>query len=1017
MGPQEFSDWGPLPPYLAERPFPPVFEHFEREEKARAMPCADIVEHFRGEPTSTKPTEWRWGSHGSLSVSLEKNCWFDHEANEGGDTIRFVERELGLSKEDAITWLLDSQSHSGPASTAGRPSARRAPPLGCVVATYNYVSESGTLLYQILRYDPKQFRQRRPNGQGSWQWSVRGVQQVPYRLPEVIQAVSEERTISIVEGEKDVDKLGEHGITATCNPGGAGKWRHEHSAYLRGADVVLIPDNDYSGRAHMNEVGSMLTGIAVRIRLLELPGLVEKGDVSDWFANGGTVEMLSGLIAQAPAWRVRLPWELGERTTENVRTPPPGGEAERSEYPDDEGERERAQETTEQKKKGRKDHNLNNDDDQESEHGQQKEQDEKSRGNADTALINELAKLDIVSYGKQRVKAAEQLGIRVSELDAAVKQRRAEIEQEQRDAARKTNQKKDQIGRRGFFTDKRGLWWRDQSNGGPAHHLAGQFSVRAVTRDVHSTSWGILIEWKDQDGQDHRWVMPYSMLAGDANEVVCHFLDGGLFISPSRQHREKFIEYLVLCRPAARTRSVDRTGWFDEQGATRYVLPSGEVIGHRGGEEVALQTALSQRRPTVAGDLEGWKTKIAARCVENSRSLTALSASFVGPLLGPLGEESFGIHFQGKSSIGKTGLARLGVSVWGNELRSWRTTDNSAESWCASANDGFLALDEISQGDGRSVDALAYMLAAGTGKGRANRNGVARPVTTWRIVFLSTGEIGLGEKLAEAGRRVRAGQLVRVIEIPAEAGVGLGVFENLHGFPTGAALADELKEATGRHTGHAASAFIARIAPRLPEVVAELKESRRKWVRDHVLEGADGEVRRVGAKFALIASAGELARTVLELPWPKNAASDAAAVCFQAWLEKRGGSEAHEIVAGIAQVRRFIERYGESRFSLVSGEENQSNDFLTVSNRAGWRRHGTSDDIWEYLITPGAWKDELCAGYNASTVARTLADKGFLQGGAGGKTSTTVTIKGLGKTRVYRLSGSILADVEEGPTR
>jgi putative DNA primase/helicase len=94
-----------------------------------------------------------------------------------------------------------------------------------------------------------------------------------------------------------------------------------------------------------------------------------------------------------------------------------------------------------------------------------------------------------------------------------------------------------------------------------------------------------------------------------------------------------------------------------------------------------------------------------------------------------------------------------------------------------------------------------------------------------------------------------------------------------------------------------------------------------------------------------IASAGELARIILDLPWPENAANNAVATCFNAWLENRGGSEAHEIVSGIAQVRRFIEQHGESRFSVVSGEENQSSEYNTVFNRAGWRRRGDSDDI------------------------------------------------------------------------
>ena len=430
MGPQGFSDWGRRPAYLAERPFRRVFEHFDREEKAQAVPCADIVQYFRGEPTLTKPTEWRWGTHGSLSVSLEKNCWYNHEAGEGGDTIGFVEREFGCRREDAISWLLDNEIYSDRAATA-KPSVHRpAPPLGRIVATYDYVNESGVLLFQVVRCDPKAFRQRRPNGQGGWSWSVRGVPQVPYRLPELMQAIAEKRTILIDEGEKDVDTSLKHGIAATCNAGGAGRWHRELSNYLRGADVVLVPDNDFAGRDHMNKVGLALTGIAARIRLLELPDLPEKGDVSDWLANGGTVEMLSELIARAPVWKLRAPFQLNERLAENGSSSEKAQTAHRQEHSggrQDQQHHADAQETTKQKQTSQEDESPSDPDEETSEHEQTWQEHENTRDTSDAALIDELARLDPISYDRRREKAAEELRIRVTTLDEAVKQRRAKL--------------------------------------------------------------------------------------------------------------------------------------------------------------------------------------------------------------------------------------------------------------------------------------------------------------------------------------------------------------------------------------------------------------------------------------------------------------------------------------------------------------------------------------------------------------------------------------------------------------
>jgi putative DNA primase/helicase len=129
-----------------------------------------------------------------------------------------------------------------------------------------------------------------------------GVERVPYRLPELIAAPAT-TTIYIAEGEKDVDSLRSHILVATCNPGGAGKWRASYSQYLKSHDVILLPDNDQAGEAHMQDVAAKLAGIARSIRILRLPDLSPKGDVSDWFAAGGTAEKLEQLAAEAPQLR------------------------------------------------------------------------------------------------------------------------------------------------------------------------------------------------------------------------------------------------------------------------------------------------------------------------------------------------------------------------------------------------------------------------------------------------------------------------------------------------------------------------------------------------------------------------------------------------------------------------------------------------------------------------------------------------------------------------------------------
>jgi len=315
---------------------------------------------------------------------------------------------------------------------------------------------------------------------------------------------------------------------------------------------------------------------------------------------------------------------------------------------------------------------------------------------------------------------------------------------------------------------------------------------------------------------------------------------------------------------------VGRIGW---QGA-RFVLPD-RTFG-LGGETVVLQADRTAKFALV-GTLAEWKRLVAAPAAGNSRLAFGLAASFAGPLLEPLSQESGGFHFKGGSSIGKTSILHAARSSWGCALGSWRTTDNAAEATAAGACDTLHLLDEVSQADGRAVDAMAYMLGNGTGKSRAGRNGAAREVASWRIMFLSTGELSLNDKIAEAGKRSRAGQSVRVIDIPADAGKGLGAFDTLHGFTSGAALADQLKRGGEAHSGHAARAFLEQITNDLAATVEVLREYMAAWLAANTPPKSDGQVGRVAARCALVAAAGELATALGILPWPEGETSAAAA--------------------------------------------------------------------------------------------------------------------------------------------
>jgi hypothetical protein len=194
-----------------------------------------------------------------------------------------------------------------------------------IAATYDYVDENGTLLYQVVRYRPKDFRHRVPNGKGGWTWCTKGVRRVLYRLPD-LQASKPEDTIFIPEGEKDADILAKLGLTATTNAGGAkSPWTESYTESLHGRHVVLLPDNDPTGWDRVKDVARELHGKAASVKILELPGLPEKGDVTDWLeANGFTAELVKKNPPRLVGLRCKLQQQL-RALVEQTEPWPSGG--------------------------------------------------------------------------------------------------------------------------------------------------------------------------------------------------------------------------------------------------------------------------------------------------------------------------------------------------------------------------------------------------------------------------------------------------------------------------------------------------------------------------------------------------------------------------------------------------------------------------------------------------------------------------------------------------------------------
>jgi hypothetical protein len=254
----------------------------------------------------SSPTELRFGSKGSLSIHLANGTWFDHEADQGGGVVELVQCERGGTKRDAISWL-ETHGHLEPATRAA---SRK-------TVHHVYRDADGTALRRVCRQQedgkPKRIWQQHL-ADGRWVNGDGDAPDVPYRLPELL-AASESEPVLIVEGEKCADWLASWNVVATCNRGGAtapkvgrnyrGKWQPGISPHFAGRKIIILPDNDDTGRAHANDVARNLHGIAASVRLLELPGLPAKGDIIDWSEAGGAAEQFAALVAEvqaAPAW-------------------------------------------------------------------------------------------------------------------------------------------------------------------------------------------------------------------------------------------------------------------------------------------------------------------------------------------------------------------------------------------------------------------------------------------------------------------------------------------------------------------------------------------------------------------------------------------------------------------------------------------------------------------------------------------------------------------------------------------
>ncbi|MEH5014623.1 DUF927 domain-containing protein [Phytobacter diazotrophicus] len=414
-------------------------------------------------------------------------------------------------------------------------------------------------------------------------------------------------------------------------------------------------------------------------------------------------------------------------------------------------------------------------------------------------------------------------------------------------------------------------------------------------------------------------------------------------------------------------------GWHHEA----YIMPDGEVIGDPATPILFNGRSAASSGYAVAGTAESWRDSVARLAGGNPSMMLGVAAALAAPLIGLVGADGFGVHLFEQSSAGKTTTANIASSLWGepDALRlTWYGTALGIANEAEAHNDSLLPLDEVGQGSSaKDVATSAYTLFNGAGKLQGAKEGGNRELKRWRTVAISTGEMDIETFLAAGGIKVKAGQLVRLLNIPMEKST---VF---NGLANGKAHADALKEAWTDNHGAAGREWVKWLAGHQQEAKQAVRDAQARW-RGLIPADYGEQVHRVAERFAILETA--LVSGASITGWGEQSCRDAIQHSFNAWVKEFGtGNKEHQQI--IEQCEAFLNAYGLSRFAPLPYDPAS----LPISNLAGYRKRKSSHDDapMVFYTFPAAFEKEIAQPFNVNQFARALIAAGMLSEPASGR--------------------------------